>query len=87
MQNYLPSSDGYGYGKSTAWEYMIKSYAKDNDELCPCWDEKDPVFVVEGIDTKNVSFKIRCSKTHLTCRKTFPETEKEMADIFKRMYA
>jgi len=83
---YMPSSDGSGYGKSVAWEYRIQSIAKDNGEICPCWEERKPYYLVEGSNLDEITFKIYCQKKTDTCKESFPETEKKIGEIFKRQY-
>ena len=83
---YMPSTDGSGYGTSVTWDYRIKSVAKDNGEFCPCWQEKNPYYLIEGTNIDEVKFKIYCQKKVEGCKDSFPETEKSITEIFKRQY-
>lgn len=78
--------DGSGYGKSNHWTYKIRSIAKEKGEYCQCWDDDNPVYLIEGHSIKDVVFKISCEKRRETCKRSFTETEKDVAVIFKNMY-
>jgi hypothetical protein len=80
------SFDGAGYGKSVTWDYRIKSIAKENGEICPCWENNIPYYLIEGTNFDEVKFKIYCQKKTEVCCKSFPETEKSVTEIFKRQY-
>jgi len=62
--------DGWGYGRSSFWEYNAKIIIRDQKEEC---DHLSEIFVNIMYDAKlenNINFDVRCDKCHAEFTKT-----------------
>ncbi len=77
--------DGSGYGKSSYWEWQLKSIARNNGEWCPCWENKTPLLKFKS-DDDVIRLKIKCLSKSILCKQCFPNTEKALKELFIKMY-
>lgn len=77
--------DGWGYGKSTYWQYKAKDIAKNQNEACKHLFKDNAVVKIQhtsGPHYLNLTLKVKCPK----CETQFPCTEDILTTKFMEFY-
>jgi len=79
--------DGTGYGRSLYWAISARDIARQNGELCPCWDKKIPELYYRTKTGYMCDIKIKVKCADGNCNDVnFEKKQGEIVKKFKEFY-